>query len=527
MMKKLKLQSNSSALLYIQLLKITVLVILYFLVSMFSLSAQTPRKNNGADGLLSRSAVKKLNLLIALCSLCFPTMLKAQFYTPDSSSLYVGDKVPEHFYTKKYKLFDLKSKAESIGDLSADRDKLIVLDFWANWCKPCLYYLMKMDSISKELDPSKVKIIPVTYQSSKDLIKIAERFGWNYRSITEDTVLAKMFPHQSLPHMIWIYKGKVVAKPKSDYVSKENIALILHEDMPKMVQNNAIKAVDPNKPLFTANNGKADLLVDQKGFKMAGFVDQYFTVPLTIYRGRDSMLIYSINNPLDQLIYQAFRQDVFQLFDITSAFQWNVSPSILQKQSFHEPVPSYQGDYAHDLKVKDWMLYNYYSYALQLPASHTDADAMHLLQQRLQKAILAHFGLKVELVRGPRKRYAALQRNRPLSVVKQLLRQPLSAKQSADTVQAKVAFFDQPHFQLFVSAPLRNMKQLELDENAVINETDIPKDFIASFAFPKSMRQATELQSVQQELKRYGMKIVIMDRKVPMLRVSEVKKINR
>jgi len=107
------------------------------------------------------------------------------------------------------------------------------------------------------------------------------------------------------------------------------------------------------------------------------------------------------------------------------------------------------------------------------------------------------------------------------------LQQPLSAKQSADTIQAKVAFFDQPHFQLFVSAPLRNMKQLKLDENVVINETDIPNDFMASFAFPKSMRQTMELQAVQQELKRYGLKIVIMDRKVPMLRVSEVKKVNR
>lgn len=50
-MKKLKLQSNSSALLYIQILKITVFVTLYFIVSMFSLSAQTPRKDSGADGL--------------------------------------------------------------------------------------------------------------------------------------------------------------------------------------------------------------------------------------------------------------------------------------------------------------------------------------------------------------------------------------------------------------------------------------------------------------------------------------------
>jgi hypothetical protein len=381
---------------------------------------------------------------------------------------------------------------------------------------------MKMDSISKELDPSKLKIIPVTYQSSKDLIKIADRFAWNYRSITDDTVLAKMFPHQSLPHMIWIYRGKVVAKPKSDYVSKENIALILNEDMPQMVQNNAIKAVDPNKSLFTADNGRADLLVDQKGFKMAGFVDQYFTVPLTVHRDKDSVLIYSINNPLDQLIYQAFRQDVFQLFDITSAFRWNVSPPISQKQSFNEPVPSYQGDYAQDLKVKDWMLHNYYSYALKLPASYTDADVIHLLQQRLSEVVRSHFGLKVELISGPRKRYATLIRVESLEKVKKLLQEPLSAKQSADTVQANVAFFDQPHFQLFVSVPLRNMKQLKLDEGLVINETGVPSDFIASFAFPKSMREAKTLEPVQKELKRYGMKIKVIEKNVPMLRISEL-----
>jgi len=36
----------------IPVIQITVLVILFVLVSMFSLSAQTPRKDSGADGLL-------------------------------------------------------------------------------------------------------------------------------------------------------------------------------------------------------------------------------------------------------------------------------------------------------------------------------------------------------------------------------------------------------------------------------------------------------------------------------------------
>ena len=50
-------------------------------------------------------------------------------------ALKVGDKVPEAFWTTRLEV--VNHPQQSI-DLSADRDKLIILDFWNIWCSACL-----------------------------------------------------------------------------------------------------------------------------------------------------------------------------------------------------------------------------------------------------------------------------------------------------------------------------------------------------------------------------------------------------
>ncbi|WP_146752975.1 TlpA family protein disulfide reductase [Sphingobacterium multivorum] len=116
------------------------------LVSMFSLSAQTPRKDSGADGL---SEVKGLK---------------------------VGDLVGDDFYSHMHKSVDWSSKAVSQTNLSLHRDKLIILDFWAPWCSPCLGSLKKLDSLKKTWDANKVVIIPVTTNGLKDITRTLNYF---------------------------------------------------------------------------------------------------------------------------------------------------------------------------------------------------------------------------------------------------------------------------------------------------------------------------------------------------------------
>ena len=179
-MKKLKLQSNNSLLLHRQIVKITVLVILYHLVSTFSLSAQTPRKDSGADGLI-----------------------KAQ-------PLLVGQKLPEEFWTREYLIYN--NGDTSRQTLEAYRGKLVVLDFWATWCAICLGQMKEKDALFSRF-PNDAKLIYVNPIQTKDtyasIYKIHDRLSecalsGKFQSIIEEDYLQQLFPNHIYPRYVWI-----------------------------------------------------------------------------------------------------------------------------------------------------------------------------------------------------------------------------------------------------------------------------------------------------------------------------------
>jgi thioredoxin 1 len=52
-------------------------------------------------------------------------------------------------------------------------DKLVIADFWAEWCGPCKMIAPLLDEIAREL-PDKVKIVKVDVESEPQL---AQQFG--------------------------------------------------------------------------------------------------------------------------------------------------------------------------------------------------------------------------------------------------------------------------------------------------------------------------------------------------------------
>jgi len=195
----------------IPVIQITLLVILFILVSMFSLSAQTPRKDSGADG---------------------PTPLQ------------IGDTIPESLWSTPLQVVN-HSDGETVISLNNYRGKLIILDFWATWCGSCIKSFPKLDSLhtvfKDDLQFLLVNSIKGTGDTKEKILTFLAKQDRriDIPSVVNDTLLKQVFPRMLLPHFVWIDRyGVVVAITASTEVNRDNIQkVIAGEKVPMKVKD--------------------------------------------------------------------------------------------------------------------------------------------------------------------------------------------------------------------------------------------------------------------------------------------------
>jgi hypothetical protein len=75
--------------------------------------------------------------------------------------------------------------------------------------------------------------------------------------VVENKLLNKYFPHYLVSHLVWIYKGKLVAITEQDYVNAENIQSILDGKKNHMpIKNDFLQVVDEKTPLVAQDRTK-------------------------------------------------------------------------------------------------------------------------------------------------------------------------------------------------------------------------------------------------------------------------------
>lgn len=188
---------------------------------------------------------------------CIALLLLFKHGFSNPPEIMVGDKMPN----LKFNIINYRyeKKNSTIKDFAG---KFIILDFWATWCIPCVRDLKKLDSIQKR-NEDKLQIILVT-KEDKALVASLFRQIKNIRdlgslvSVVNDKELNSAFPHNTLPHLVWIDTNWVVrAITDVDQLTEGNIKWLLENRLPKLPVKRDFQAkvgINTLVPLFSQPN---------------------------------------------------------------------------------------------------------------------------------------------------------------------------------------------------------------------------------------------------------------------------------
>lgn len=272
------------------------------------------------------------------------------------NSIGIGQKIPDVLLEN---LLNGKLSGRSLEELR--RNKILIIDFWATWCKPCVEALPRLDSLQQAFG-DKVLILAVSHESEAVLRGFFERKKLNpsIPILFSDTLFSTWFPHRLLPHSVWIDReGMVRVETGEGEINGENFRLaVSNGEFPSLNKNDDVS--------FEANSG---LKIDENTLISVNFKKANLHVP-TMITMRDSagtnrldtvFRYFSTNQPILKLFYSAFSNgksfpnyNLIKFDDVKDSSKY-FPPNI---------VDSLKGRLSID-DIKDWYLHNSYCFELR------------------------------------------------------------------------------------------------------------------------------------------------------------------
>ncbi|MBB2145806.1 hypothetical protein GM921_09930 [Pedobacter sp. LMG 31464] len=320
--------------------------------------------------------MKKLMILFVLGLLRLNCGVMAQGVTGDVVPLKVGSVLPEKFWEQGLSVY--AGGKVSVKQLSFYKDRLLVLDFWGRYCAPCIRSMPKMDSLNKAFE-GRLTVLPVgDCKSAVDLKGVLTRYGLMGLGMEQglySPYLALTFPFGILPHLVWIYQGRVVAITDGEYLDKENVVAMLSLDAEgaiKLLPTKVDKAVRGEVELI----GFGDLRLEKpKGFFYSAFTGYLEGASPPEGRIVDSALATTrlrlFNKPL--LAYCRLAYDFKSISD-TSMFELQVASKdrYFQRTRYYEP----------------WARDNTYCYTVNLPMEMGKEERSEFIRQDIRRWLL-------------------------------------------------------------------------------------------------------------------------------------------
>lgn len=231
--------------------------------------------------------MKKILCTILVCF--FSNLLFAQ--------LEIGDPLPE------LELTDINGKQISIKP-----EGILVLDFWATSCGPCIPGLEKLSKLKSNY-PDRIDVVAISHEPSNRIRKFQSKKDLNIQFVSDTAqLMQKYLPHHSIPHSVVVRNGLIIAITAGSNLTQEYFnQIIAGNDRPLPVKIDDMSD-QLFGPYFNISDDHPPYFDVQPGLKGKSTFSQYF--PKGAFAGRR---IRCVNMTIDGLFRLAHETTAYRI----------------------------------------------------------------------------------------------------------------------------------------------------------------------------------------------------------------------
>lgn len=425
--------------------------------------------------------MKLIHTLAGLLVCALPSFLVAQ---DKIIPLKIGDPVPD------MTLENIVNYPKKTARFSDFKGKLLILDFWASWCRPCVQAIPRFEQLQREFG-DRLQILMVTPQPAAATAKFFSDRGFTLPSVTGDQKLSKLFPHKYVPHEVWIQDGKVVAITDEADVTANHINTLLTAKKSVMAEKKSNFNYDLTQPLlFNGNGGQASDLLYHSVF--TGYLD-----------GVGGGGVFT--DSLHRFKIRALNGTVLQLYQFAMRYTSNrelaqANRNILDFNQQELLPPPNVPDYSPDARD------NYYCYELIVPAE---------LKERAGELMLE------DLNRFFGNRYHIRGTIEPRTVNCWALRKTEDYKERISTATVSEVIAEEPNLLIYRKQPFSKFYHtlaglFRHEFCPVIDQTGITSDIDITFPIGEK-----DIRKFSEGLEKYGLQLVQDSCEIDMLVIKQ------
>ncbi len=187
--------------------------------------------------------------------------------------------------------------------LSNLKGKIVLLEFWATWCSPCVAAMPHLQELQKKYK-NQLQIITVTYETNKRVgLFLKSRPSNLWFAIDTGEYLHSLFPHRTIPHSVLIdADGKLITNTLPEEITETVIEKLIKKEPVKLATKVDNMTKDFAKDYFFAADTVQSRLMIQAEIKGGpGMLQRFLNNP--VFANRRLMMI---NVPLQTMYSIAY-----------------------------------------------------------------------------------------------------------------------------------------------------------------------------------------------------------------------------